>query len=141
MKFGAVSSFLPLLSIAISIASISFLIGTPNVPYLSSNSAAIYWLAEALQLKLLTMVVTSELEDTLGTCKVVLKQSTTSRSFKVSFIEVVPMISSFRFSLGGFFSRSTIKAYKIGFENRGPMCTNLINRSISSRIISDRLDL
>ena len=50
---------------------------------------------------------------------------------------VVPIIISFLFKVGGVFLIKTSKAYKTGFEKRGPICINSINLSMSSRIISD----
>ena len=50
---------------------------------------------------------------------------------------VVPIIINFLFRVGGVFLIKTSKAYKTGFEKRGPICINSINLSMSSRIISD----
>jgi hypothetical protein len=50
---------------------------------------------------------------------------------------VVPIIISFLFKVGGVFLTNTNKAYKTGFEKRGPICMNSINLSMSSSIISE----
>lgn len=94
-----------------------------------------------LQLYLLKTEDISFLSFKDGTFMHTLKQSTTSISFKISFIEVVPIIISFLSALGGFFLIKTKRVCKIGFENLGPIWINSINLSISSKTIRDNGDL
>ena len=76
----------------------------------------------------------SEGSRSLSTSNFTLKARVRCSSSRYSTLLVVPIMTILLAGSGGIFLTRTRIAYKIGFENRGPMLTNSMSRSISSRI-------
>ena len=75
----------------------------------------------------------SEGSRSLSTSNLTLNARVKWSSSKYSTLLVVPTITILLVGSGGIFFTKTRIAYKMGFENRGPMFTNSISLSMSSR--------